>query len=104
VLLEAMALGMPVVSTVAMGTREVLGEGCGSLIVQEDAQVFAEQCIRILTDPDLRQSLAREARAHAQAWSAPALARRMIDFYRDVLESGSDGRGVDGLTHASGAS
>ena len=104
VLLEAMALGVPVVSTVAMGTREVLGEGRGSLIAEEDEQVFADLCIRVLTDTELRQSLAREARAHAQSWSAPALAARMIDFYRDVLESGSAGRGAAGPVGASGAS
>jgi glycosyltransferase involved in cell wall biosynthesis len=103
VLLEAMALGVPVVSTVAMGTREVLGEGRGSLIAEEDEQAFAEQCVRVLTDTELRQALAREACAHAKSWSAPALAGRMIDFYRNVLESGSAGRAATDPARASSA-
>lgn len=88
VLLEAMALGVPVVSTAVMGTREVLGEGRGSLIADEDEQAFADRCVRILTDPDLRAALAREARAYAQSWSAPAMAERMLAFYGDAIAQG----------------
>ena len=87
VLLEAMALGVPVVSTAVMGTREVLAEGRGSLIAQEDEQAFADRCVQVLTDPLLRESLAREARAYAQSWSAPVLAQRLLGFYREILES-----------------
>jgi glycosyltransferase involved in cell wall biosynthesis len=87
VLLEAMALGVPVVSTAVMGTREVLAEGRGSLIAPEDEQAFAARCVQVLTDPVLRESLAREARAYAQSWSAPVLAQRLLGFYREILES-----------------
>jgi 1,2-diacylglycerol 3-alpha-glucosyltransferase len=85
VLLEALALGVPVVSTAVMGTREVLEEGRGSLIAEEDEQAFADKCVRILTDPTLRESLARAGRAYAQSWAAPALAGRMLECYEDVL-------------------
>lgn len=85
VLLEALALGVPVVSTAVMGTREVLGEGRGSLIADEDEQAFADKCVRILRDPILRESLAREGQVYAQSWGAPALAERMLGFYEDVL-------------------
>ena len=87
VLLEAMALGVPVVSTAVMGTREVLAEGRGSLIAPEDEQAFAARCVQVLTDPALRESLAREAHAYAQSWSAPVLAQRLLGFYREILES-----------------
>ena len=94
VLLEAMALGVPVVSTAVMGTREVLGEGRGSLIAEEDEQAFADKCVRILTDPLLRESLAREGQAYAQSWSAPAMAERMLGFYADVLAWSASGAGA----------
>ena len=87
VLLEAMALGVPVVSTAVMGTREVLEEGRGSLIAPEDEQAFADCCVQVLADPVLRESLASEARAYAQSWSAPVLAQRLLGFYREILES-----------------
>ncbi len=86
VLLEAMALGVPVVSTAVMGTREVLAEGRGSLIAEEDEQAFADRCVQLLTDPALRESLAGEARAYAQSWSAPVLAQRLLGFYGEVLK------------------
>ncbi|WP_082806037.1 glycosyltransferase [Marichromatium gracile] len=95
VLLEAMALGVPVVSTAVMGTAEVLAgsDDKGALIVPEDEQVFADQAVRILSDTGLRARLARGAEAHAQSWSAPALAERMLGFYAEVCGGGCDGRG-----------
>jgi 1,2-diacylglycerol 3-alpha-glucosyltransferase len=85
VLLEAMALGVPVVSTAVMGTKEVLAGRGGALIAEEDEQVFADICVRILLDGELRRTLSREARHHAAAWSAPVLADRLIAYYERIL-------------------
>ena len=96
VLLEAMALGVPVVSTAVMGTREVLADGRGSLIADEDEPVFAQQCVQVLTDPALRARKAVEARAYAQTWSAPLLAQQLRGFYREVLDARrTDGNAVE---------
>lgn len=84
VLLEAMALGVPVVSTAVMGTREVLIDGQGALIAPEEEEGFADLCLRVLGAPALRAQLARSGREHAQTWSAPALAERLLDYYREV--------------------
>jgi 1,2-diacylglycerol 3-alpha-glucosyltransferase len=85
VLLEAMALGVPVVSTAVMGTKEVLAEGRGCLIAEEDEQDFAQKCLRLLGDPGLRADLSRAAVAYAASWAASALADRLLDFYGEVL-------------------
>jgi glycosyltransferase involved in cell wall biosynthesis len=85
VLLEALALGVPVVSTAVMGTKEVLVEGRGCLIAEEDEQDFADKCLRLLADPDLRSALSRAAVTYASTWAAPALADRLLEFYREVL-------------------
>ena len=84
VLLEAMALGVPVVSTAVMGTKEVLGGGEGCLIADEDEADFASKATRLLGDQDLRATLAEQARTYARSWSAPVLADRMLDFYGAV--------------------
>jgi 1,2-diacylglycerol 3-alpha-glucosyltransferase len=84
VLLEAMALGVPVVSTAVMGTREVLAGGRGCLIAEDEEAHFAAQVIRVLEDPELRRRLSEEARTYAREWSAPALAARMLDYYAEV--------------------
>ncbi|MEJ2327610.1 MAG: glycosyltransferase, partial [Chromatiaceae bacterium] len=84
VLLEAMALGVPVVSTAVMGTKEVLEGGEGSLIAADDEADFAAKAICLLTDADLRVALGEQARTYARTWSAAALAGRMLDFYETV--------------------
>jgi len=89
VLLEAMALGVPVVSTAIMGTREVLAEGQGCLIAEDDEADFAAKAVRLLTEPELRAALSREARHYAQDWSAPALAERMLGYYEEVVRARS---------------
>ena len=53
VLLEAMALGVPVVSTAIMGTKDVLRTGCGAEVVAEDEALFAAAVARVLDDSDL---------------------------------------------------
>ncbi|MBK1646366.1 glycosyl transferase family 1 [Thiocapsa imhoffii] len=90
VLLESMALGVPVVSTAVMGTKEVLLDGRGSLIAEDDESDFAAKTIRLLTEPDLRARLAAEAVLHAQSWSAPVLADRMLALYADVVAHHDD--------------
>lgn len=85
VLLEAMALGVPVVSTAVMGTKEVLGDGRGALIAEEDERDFAHKALLLLKDPQLRARLAREAVAHAHDWSAPVLADRLLALYERVI-------------------
>jgi glycosyltransferase involved in cell wall biosynthesis len=100
VLLEAMALGVPVVSTAVMGTKEVLAEGRGCLIAEEDEQDFADKCLRLLADPDLRSGLSREAVTYASTWAAPALADRLLDFYREVLAAAPQAHPGPGGTSA----
>ncbi|EXJ14612.1 glycosyltransferase [Imhoffiella purpurea] len=87
VLLEAMALGVPVVSTAVMGTKEVLGDGKGSLIAEEDEVDFADKAVSLLTDQALRDRLSVEAVEHARSWSAPVLADRMLGLYEEVISS-----------------
>lgn len=86
VLLEAMALGVPVVSTAIMGTKEVLDGGQGSLIAEDDEADFASKAVCLLSDPGLRAALGEQARAYAQSWAAPLLADRMLELYRMVAE------------------
>ena len=86
VLLEAMALGVPVVSTAVMGTRDVLVDGEGGLVAAEEPAAFAERVGTLLADPALQAEQAARARAYARRWSAPTLAGEMLDFYDEVVE------------------
>jgi glycosyltransferase involved in cell wall biosynthesis len=63
VLLEAMALGTPCVSTNVTGVPEVLRDRqTGLMVPQHDATALAQASERLLTDTDLRVKLATQAR------------------------------------------
>ena len=85
VLLEAMALGTPVVSTAHMGTRDILDARRGALVAPDDEQGFADAVARLLQEPDRRRALARDAIAHAASWSAGVMAERLVGLYEAVL-------------------
>lgn len=87
VLLEAMALGVPVVSTAIMGTRDILEEGMGALVPKDDMQDFTQKLITILQDRELRLVLATEARIYAKQWSKERFAERMIEFYQYTIKA-----------------
>jgi len=85
VLLEAMALGVPIVSTAMMGTKDILEPCQGALIAQEEPNDFASKVIELLHNPQLREQLAGEGRAYSQSWSPQAMAHKMVTCYQSVL-------------------
>lgn len=87
VLLEAMAQGTPVVSTAELGTKFVLRQGRGALVVPEEKRAFADAIQRVLGDEDLQRRLAASGRSYAQEWSSASLAQRLAELYRTVVGS-----------------
>ena len=90
VLLEAMALGVPVISTAVMGTRDIVGPKRGALVPQDDEADFARNIVMLMNDPPLRARLGAQGRAYAAEWNAGALAGRLANAYQEVIRS--DGR------------
>jgi glycosyltransferase involved in cell wall biosynthesis len=88
VLLEAMALGTPVVSTAVMGTRNVLREGQGALIVPEEEDAFAQAVVDLLRDEPQRRRLGAAGRRYAGQWTARAMTERLLAFYQEVVAAG----------------
>jgi 1,2-diacylglycerol 3-alpha-glucosyltransferase len=84
VLLEAMALGVPVISTAVMGTRDIVGPGRGALVPEDNEAAFAAAIVRYVRDPHLRLRLSREAAVFAREWHADALAARLAQLYESV--------------------
>lgn len=84
VLLEAMAQGTPVVSTAVMGTADVLAGTTGSLVMPEDAALFASGVARVLTDKLLRAQLSKGARQDALKWSSRTLAEKLVRVYQGL--------------------
>jgi 1,2-diacylglycerol 3-alpha-glucosyltransferase len=88
VLLEAMALGVPVISTAVMGTRDVVGPQRGALVPDDDEADFARAIVKLTKDPALRARLSEQGRAYAAEWSADSLARRMAGMYQEIIGAG----------------
>ena len=86
VLLEAMALGVAVVSTAVMGTIDILSPNRGALVAEEDTEDFSAKVSRLLNNRELRLSIGDEGRRYAETWSAPATARRVVDIYQGVID------------------
>lgn len=84
VLLEAMALGTPVVSTATMGTLDVLKEGEGCLIAEEDHNDFATKVNQLLSDETRRAQLAERGQIYAASWHEDAKSAELVALYRKL--------------------
>lgn len=68
VLMEALAFGVPVVSTATSGIPElVVNEQTGLLVPPADAQALARAMVRLMRDEALRKRLSREGRRKVEA-------------------------------------
>lgn len=85
VLLEAMALGLPVVSTAVMGTQDIVSSAACALVAPDDIEGFAWEIVRILIDTDLRASLAKAAPKCALEWASGMMAEKMLNLYADLV-------------------
>lgn len=85
VLLEAMAMGLPVVALAAMGTKDIMAPGRGGLAAPDDVAGFAGMLADVLEDDGLRARLAAEARDYAREWADDRLAGRLAELYRSLV-------------------
>ena len=98
VLIEAMALGVPIVSTAVMGTATVLENAQSALVSPADETEFAERVGKLLRSPELRRALSSAGPRDAQAWSAPALSARVVETYAALAALRPASRPVQRLT------
>jgi len=84
-ILEAMASGAPIVATSRSLSGTPLIDGEHAMIADDDAK-FAGSVVRLLSDPELRNSLSREARRKAEAeYSWDSIASAFEGLYREIL-------------------
>lgn len=88
-LLEAMALGVPVVATAVGGNREVITDGeTGLLVPSRDAESLATACLRLMDDAQLRKMLTERGRSLIkQEYTRDVMAGRMHTLYRELVEA-----------------
>ena len=87
-LLEASALGRPLVATDVPGCRDVAIDGkTGLLVPVDDAKALALAIEQLANDPDLRMKLGVAGRQHVEkTFSSAAIGREIASIYRDMAE------------------
>ncbi len=83
-MLEAIASGLPVVTTPCEGAEELIGDN-GILVAYPDAQEFAAAVSAIMTDPNKYDAMSKAGRAIAETFSWSAVARQYIDHYEHLM-------------------
>jgi glycosyltransferase involved in cell wall biosynthesis len=79
-----------VVSTAVLGTKEVLRNAAGALVVAEDVTEFSAAVVRVLTQPPLRAALASAGREFvARHWSSLEMAKRLAELYDEIATAAS---------------
>lgn len=86
-ILEAMAAGLAVVSTHAVGVSDCLRDGENGLLVQPgDVPALADALGRVIEDGDLRRRLARDGLEECRrVYSWTAVGRQIMDVYGSVV-------------------
>ncbi len=92
-LLEAMALGVPVVASAIPGNRKLVDDGAhGRLARPDDPTDLARAVVAQWSNPEAAARMGREARRRvAESYSIAAVARSHLDLFRR-LDRASEGR------------
>ena len=88
-ILEAMATGLPVVSTRVGGNAELVEDQVNGLLVEpDDASALASALDRLATDPAARSRMGNAGYERVRhEFEAGATARRMVSLYKQLCES-----------------
>ncbi|MBC7328272.1 glycosyltransferase [bacterium] len=85
VLAEALAMGVPIVTTDSFGARETITEGEDGYILPAEPEAFSQAIISLITDDELWYRMRENALKNAKRFSARESARKLLDFYRKLL-------------------
>jgi glycosyltransferase involved in cell wall biosynthesis len=86
VLIEAMAVGTPVVATTAGAIPDVVENGRTGILAADDAQELANAVARLLDDPREVERLTTAAREEVERrFDVRDVTRRIEDVYRELL-------------------
>lgn len=80
VILEAMAAGLPILSTDVGGVRDVIGQ-CGILIEKGNKEEYKTSLKRLIDDQSLRRKLGERAQENAVKYDSSNIAREYVNAY-----------------------
>jgi len=82
-LLEAAAMGKPIITTQTVGCREVVEDGVNGLLVPvKDSKALAEAMIRLIQDPSLRERMGKAGRVKVEReFDEQMVIEKVLDVY-----------------------
>lgn len=83
-MIEAICVGLPVVTTEVSGAEELVGTG-GYIVPQNDEQAFADAIIKILSDNQLREQMGRENQEKASQFKKEFIVKQWEEILEDVI-------------------
>jgi len=83
-LLEALACGLPIVTTDVGGVRDYVDESCAVVTPAGEADAMAEAVLELATDAPRLAAMAVCSRERALDYDWPAVADRIVGVYREV--------------------
>jgi len=87
VLLEAMAIGLPVLAIPALGAAEIILPRRGAVAAADTPEAFAAQLVALLEQPSKRAAMSDEAVAFAREWDAATQGARLATLYRELVRA-----------------
>ena len=96
ILLEAMAVGKPIIASDIDGYNGVLTHGAeGLLVPPRNVSKLTQALTALMTDASLRQQLGSRGRLKAVEHDWESIARRVMDYYLSVLDKWSQKGALD---------
>ena len=85
--IESMACGVPIVGTDIPGTRDILNNSKGGILVpRDDIKAAVDACSSLLLDSELRKKMGQSAREEAfKKFSEQNWEKNIIEFYEKII-------------------
>ena len=87
VVLEAMAAGVPLVVSDIPEHREILDDAAATIVPARSVEALAAAIVSVLDDPAGAQARVQVARNAVARYTAPAVARRYDEIYRELMSA-----------------
>lgn len=88
VLLEAGAMGLPLITTDMPGCREAVRDGWnGCLVPPRDVAALSQAILRLARSNSMRTEMGARSKAHLRHFDLAIVADRYAEFYRHILAS-----------------
>ncbi|MDD5467759.1 MAG: glycosyltransferase [Anaerolineales bacterium] len=85
--IEAMAMGLPVLGIHSPGISDTVRDGeTGFLVPEEDLAAFTAKLVRLVTDPEARRRMGDNARLAAEEFAIERTSQMMVERYQRVVE------------------